>query len=87
MRAKNSIYKMSLVYIWGIIRKISLAIVSGISSDKITIPLKKRSNILITKEEIKKDWDKHYHRPVSRPAVEKQTLLKESKKQKGNFDA
>jgi len=60
--------------------KTAYAIVSGLPKEKILFnPVNKK--MLHNKKEIFNiSSEKHYHRPISRNAVEKQTLLKEKKK-------
>jgi hypothetical protein len=68
---------------WRFIGKVSKAIVSGIPSQKVYLEPTRQSNVSVGDEEIKPNFEKHYHRPLSRPAVEQQTLRKESKKAGG----
>ena len=83
MEATN-IYKAYLVRIWLIIKKISKAIVSAMPYENKKIRESRKSTVHIRDEVFKTNAEKHYHRPASKPAVEKQTLLKENKKKKGS---
>jgi len=62
--------------------KITTAIVSGLPKEKFFIKRENKAILQNKKESFKPDSKKHYHRPMAKPAVEKQTLLKEKKKAK-----
>ena len=67
-------------YLGNFFRRISIAIVSGLPREKILL---KPENVTIMqprKESYKPDSEKHYHHPLAKPVVEKQTLLKNKKK-------
>lgn len=68
--------------IWNYIAKLATAIVSGLPREKVVF--KPEAKTVMHKQKIifKPDSEKHYHRPMAKPAVEKQTLLKENKKTK-----
>lgn len=76
----NNIYAHYLNNFWRAIAKVSKAIVSGIPTQKVYQKPDKKDNVFLGDEEIKPDYEKHYHRPLSKPAVEQQTLRKEIKK-------
>lgn len=59
------------------------AIVSGIPSHNLNSKPGNNSKVFISSEEIKPDYEKHYHKPYSKTAVEQQTLRKEMKKTNG----
>jgi hypothetical protein len=80
---KNNVYFDVLKRLWDLIKKASIAIISGVPPQKFYLKRNRKSNIIIRNEELTHTSEKHYHRPISKPAVEKQTLLKETKKQKG----
>ena len=80
----TNIFLKRLNNFWDFISKVPKAIVSGMPLQKVYIKPKKEAKVYTSKEQIKKDNEKHYHRPASRPASEKQTLLKETKKVKRN---
>jgi hypothetical protein len=83
MKTRN-VYMNVVKAVWNVIRKFSLAVVSGFPSQRISMTPERKSGIITRSGNFPKDREKHYHRPFSRPAVEKQTLLKESRKQKAN---
>ncbi|WP_346856460.1 hypothetical protein [uncultured Draconibacterium sp.] len=62
--------------------KIVTTIVSGLPRERITLKPENKATLVNKKESFKRDDEKHYHRPVAKPVVEKQTLLKEVKKTK-----
>jgi len=70
--------------LWNLIRKIAKAIVSGIPTEKTDLTPHQKSAVYNTQKKMKTDDQKHYHKPVGKPVVEKQTLLKEKKKAKGS---
>jgi len=78
----NNFYTILVFSVWYFIKKASMAIVSAFPTQKIHSKRNRRSKIYIRDEESISRSEKHYHRPMSKPAVEKQTLLKETKKQK-----
>ncbi len=61
---------------------IATSIVSGLPRKKILTKPSNASVLQTRKVSFKPDSEKHYHRPVAKPFVEKQTLLKETKKPK-----
>ena len=81
MKTKNALSD-NLKKFGNFFRKLVKAIVSGIPSEKIYTNPGGKSRIPINKLNVKSDIEKHYHKPVSKPVVEKQTLLKEKKKEK-----
>jgi hypothetical protein len=72
----TNIYSSYLQSLWNYFNKIAKAIMSGIPSNKVYFKSNKKSTIQIKNEEIGPDTEKHHHRPISKPVVEKQTLLK-----------
>jgi hypothetical protein len=66
-----------------LIKRVSTAIVSAVPGEKIYSGKTGKSRVYIHDADSKNDPEKHFHRPMSKPAVEKQTLIKETKKQKG----
>ena len=68
---------------WGFIKKVSIAIVSAVPNQNIYSIKIRKSKIFVRDEESANSSEKLYHRPISKPVVEKQTLIKEAKKQKG----
>lgn len=66
--------------IWNFIRKIAKAIVSGIPTEKHDLKPRQKSAVYNPPSKMKADDEKHYHKPVGKPVVEKQTLHKEKKK-------
>ncbi len=82
MKTKN-VYIKYLNDFLRFLGKIPRAIVSGIASQKVYSRPNKKSTVYQSDEDVKPDVEKHYHRPVAKPVVEKQTLLKETKKVKG----
>ncbi len=76
----TNIYFNYLNNVWRFIGKVSKAIVSGIPSQKIYLKPNRKSNVFVDDEELKPDYEKHYHKPLSKSAVEQQTLRKEIKK-------
>jgi hypothetical protein len=81
MKATN-IYTSFLIKVWNLIKKVSMTIVAGIPTHKIYSENTTESRIYERDEETTTGSEKHYHRSRAKPAVEKQTLLKETKKQK-----
>ena len=81
MKTRN-IYTDLIMHSWKLVKKVSIAIVSAIPTGKVFRSNASKSRVPRRNEEIGKGTDKYYHRPISKPAVEKQTLLKETKKQK-----
>ena len=76
MKARqNQLKKVS-----GFFAKIATAIVSGAPGRRIFFRPQNKSVFQPQEMSFKPDSEKHYHRPKSKPAVEKQTLLKEKKK-------
>jgi hypothetical protein len=78
----NNYYTDLIKHAWNLIKKVSMAIVTGIPADKVYTANTRKSTLHLRDEEINAGPEKYYHRPISKPAVEKQTILKESKKQK-----
>jgi len=76
MKAKQSNLK-SLGSFFG---KIATAIVSGLPRQKFVSKPRNKTVLHSKNENFKADNDKHYHHPIAKPVVEKQTLLKETKK-------
>ena len=68
--------------IWNYISNLVKAIVSGMPREQVTYKPGHKTTIHRPKENFRPDAEKHYHRPISKPPVEKQTLLKENKKAK-----
>jgi hypothetical protein len=64
------------------IARISTAIVSGIPREQVLLKPRYSTTLQNRKLYAKPGSEKHYHRPMGKPAVEKQTLLKETKKAK-----
>ena len=62
--------------------KIATSIVSGLPKEKFFLKPRKETILQERKTTLKSDSERHYHQPMSKPAVEKQTLLKEKKKNK-----
>lgn len=60
--------------------KLATAIVSGLPREKYIMKPENERTVESKPKNLKSDDEKHYHRPSSRRAVEKQTLLKEKKK-------
>ncbi len=58
------------------------AIVAGLPGKKLLFKPNSKRNVLEKPEHFIMDSEKHYHRSKAKPAVEKQTLLKEKKKPK-----
>ena len=81
-KAKN-IYIDFVYNVWYLIKKASKAIVSALPSETVYSTKTRISKTYFRDEDLNKDPEKHYHQKISKPAVEKQTLIKESKKQKG----
>ena len=79
----TNIYSKYLNDFWSFISKVPKAIVSGMPSQKVYSKPNKESKVYLGDEEIKQDYEKHYHRPDSKTVVEKQTILKETKKSRG----
>ena len=70
-------------YLYGIGRffsKVIKSVMSGISTQKVYLEPTKNSKVFVGDEEIKPDYEKHYHKPFAKPPVEQQTLRKEIKK-------
>lgn len=76
----TNIYFQYLNDFWQFVVKVIKAIVSGIPSEKVYLEPNKKAKVYMGDEEIKPDYEKHYHRPHAKPVVEKQTLRKEIKK-------
>jgi hypothetical protein len=79
----DNIYTKVILSIWYFVKKASIAIVSAVPNQKIRPTELRKSKLYFLDEDFKDDKEKHHHRPISKPVVEKQTLLKEAKKQKG----
>lgn len=80
----TSVFSTYLQKIWKYISVFTTSVVSGIPSDKNYFKPRKESTIQVKKEGMKPGFEKHYHRPVSKPVVEKQTLSQEKKKMKSS---
>ena len=78
----TNIYAGYLQSIWKYFTNIIKAIISGIPSNRVDTKPNQKSKVIVRDEEIRQDSEIHHHRPHSKPVVEKQTLLKESKKAK-----
>ena len=76
MKKKNSYIKTILKLFAGFAR----AMVSGLPREKLIYEPKANLFLHQKEENIKNEAEKHYHRPVSKPRAEKQTLQKENKK-------
>lgn len=70
--------------VWNFIRRCCIAIVSGIPMQKVELKPQQKSTVYPPQKEKRTDSEKHYHKTVSKPVVEKQTLMKEKKKAKGD---
>lgn len=64
------------------IARATTAIVSGIAREQILLKPRNWTILPSRNLQVKPGSEKHYHRPMGKPAVEKQTLLKEKKKAK-----
>ena len=62
-------------------QKVCMGIVSAFPTEKVFSTNSNSSRVILKDEQVIKDTAKYYHRPRAKPAVEKQTLLKEGKKQ------
>ncbi|WP_163325375.1 hypothetical protein [Draconibacterium mangrovi] len=62
--------------------KMATAIVSGLPNSKVIFKPVNKSFLQIRTKNVKFHDEKYYHRPIAKPVVEKQTLLKEKKKVK-----
>ncbi len=80
---ENNIYWSIVFGIWHFIRRASIAIVSAFPVEKVYSRKNRKSKIFVRDMAPSTHPEKHYHRPISKPAVEKQTLHKDVKKQKG----
>ena len=60
--------------------KIATAIIAELPRERFFLNPKAKTILKNQKENFKPTVEKHYHRPMSKPASEKQTLLKEKKK-------
>jgi hypothetical protein len=78
MKARRTI----LMRLAGFLVKIPTAIVSGLPRKKLLDTPVNKSILHTMDVERRSESEKHYHRPVAKPVVEKQTLLKEKKKAK-----
>jgi hypothetical protein len=81
MKTRN-LYADLVFKVWYFIKKASVAIVSVIPAKRIYIKKNRTSKIFIRDDEFSNIPEKHHHQPTSKPVVEKQTLLRETKKQK-----
>jgi urate oxidase len=79
----TNIYSSYLQSLGNYFNKIAKTIISRIPTNKVYFKSNNKSTVQIKNEEIGPDAEKHHHRPISKPVVEKQTLLKETKKAKG----
>jgi hypothetical protein len=78
MKSNNS-FISSLGNFFGQILK---GIIAGLPGRKLVFKPNSKSMVQEKPEHLKMDSEKHYHRSKAKPAVEKQTLLKEKKKNK-----
>ena len=62
--------------------KIATVIVSGLPKAQFLFRPANKSIYHIKGSYVKPDSEKHYHKPIAKPVVEKQTLIKEKKKTK-----
>lgn len=76
----NNLYTDLILNAWEFVKKVSIGIVSALPAGKAYTTHTSTSRMHSRNEEIITGPDKYYHRPRSKPAVEKQTLLKEVKK-------
>ena len=60
--------------------KIATVMVSGLPRTKVLFRPVNKSFLKSRKENIKTNSEKYYHKPIAKPVVEKQTLLREKKK-------
>lgn len=60
--------------------KMVSAVVSGLPKAKLLFKPSTKTFLQIKKKYLKSKSEKYYHRPLAKPVVEKQTLLKEKKK-------
>ena len=81
MRSKTSRFN-SLKSVGKLLSRIITAVVSGLPRKEIVFKPEINSRVQNRKENIKTDNEKHYHHPISKPVVEKQTIIKEKKKVK-----
>ena len=82
-RMNSNMMLPGLKDIWHFISKLSKAIVSGIPSQKMEFKPTKHEKVHARPDELRQNAGSRKHRPSSRPAAEKQSLLKETKKAKG----
>jgi hypothetical protein len=82
MKTQNICTKL-ILSIWYFIKKASIAIVLAVPYQKIRPTELRKTRLYFLDEGFKDDKEKHHFRPISKPVVEKQTLIKEAKKQKG----
>lgn len=69
-------------FVANFMKKITTAIIAGIPDAGLKFKPWNRTTVYLKNKAVKPDIEKHYHRSKSKPAVEKQTLLKETKKAK-----
>ncbi|MCF8381183.1 MAG: hypothetical protein K9H49_16545 [Bacteroidales bacterium] len=71
--------------VWNFIKRCCIAIVSGIPRQKVELKPPGKTSVYTHPKEKKAESEKRYHKPVAKPVVEKQTLLKEKKKVRGGL--
>lgn len=81
MKATN-IYQKYLNDFGRFLGKIPKAIVSGFPTKKVSFKPDRSEDVHLKNTAFKEDSEKHYHRPNPHASVEKQTLIKETKKAK-----
>lgn len=60
--------------------RIATVMISGLPRNKVLFKPVNKSFLQYRKENVKINSEKYYHKPIAKPVVEKQTLLKEKKK-------
>ena len=60
--------------------KIATVLVSGLPRNRVLFRPLNKSFLQARKGNVKTNSEKYYHKPIAKPVVEKQTLLKEKKK-------
>ena len=64
----------------GMIGNFAKAVVSGLPRNKVYIKTETKQTFHPQNRLLRSAYEKHYHRATGKPVVERQTLLKESKK-------
>ncbi|MFC2087762.1 hypothetical protein ACFLSA_06350 [Bacteroidota bacterium] len=77
----NTGFLQTLHYLYN---KITSSKIFIIPATRLVFKPNRKSTVQINYKEMKIDTEKHYHRTVAKPVVEKQTLLKEKKKAKSS---